>query len=310
MNLDIIDPGKAVITEINDYIPEKRGIRLFVKRLDAIHPAVGGNKWFKLKYNLIDAHKKKFKTLLTFGGAYSNHIYATSAAGKLFGFDTIGIIRGEEHKPLNPTLRFAVENGMKLKYIDRVTYRKKKDVEFISSLEDEFGNVYIIPEGGTNFRAVRGCAEIIDSIDISFDFVCTASGTGGTLAGLVSGLRGQSKAVGFSVLKGGGFLKGDVENLLIFSGMENPGNWEINTDYHFGGYAKISRELLTFIRQFEERTGIKTEPVYTGKMFFGIYDLIEKGYFPAGSKIIALHTGGIQGLAGMTNRITKLLGDK
>ncbi len=167
LNFSEINPAKAELTEINDGLLKNRGIRLFVKRLDAIHQAIGGNKWFKLKYNLIEARERGIKTLLTFGGAYSNHIYATSAAGKLFGFNTIGVLRGEEHLPLNPTLSFAEENGMRFKYVNRSAYRKKKESEFLNHLKDEFGEVYIIPEGGSNSLAVKGCSEIIESIRYS-----------------------------------------------------------------------------------------------------------------------------------------------
>lgn len=272
---------------------------LFVKREDLIHPYLSGNKWYKLKYNLQEAKRLKKDSLLTFGGAYSNHIYSTSAAGKIINLDTIGIIRGEEHTPLNPTLSFAKANGMKLFYLNRKSYRKKNSSEIINELEIKFGDFYLLPEGGTNELAVKGCREILNSINIDFDYICCPCGTGGTIAGLISGLKGKKFALGFAVLKGASFLKEDVSALLIKVDNNKYDNWDINLDYHFGGYAKYNRELLKFVYEFVSKNKISIEPIYTGKMFFGIYDLISKGYFPDGSKIVAIHTGGLQGFNGL-----------
>lgn len=272
---------------------------LFVKREDLIHPYLSGNKWYKLKYNLQEAKRLKKDSLLTFGGAYSNHIYSTSAAGKIINLNTIGIIRGEEHTPLNPTLSFAKANGMKLFYLDRKSYRKKNSSEIINELEIKFGDFYLLPEGGTNELAVKGCREILNSINIDFDYICCPCGTGGTIAGLISGLKGKKFALGFAVLKGASFLKEDVSALLIKVDNNKYDNWDINLDYHFGGYAKYNRELLKFVYEFVSKNKISIEPIYTGKMFFGIYDLISKGYFPDGSKIVAIHTGGLQGFNGL-----------
>lgn len=272
---------------------------LFVKREDLIHPYLSGNKWYKLKYNLQEAKRLKKDSLLTFGGAYSNHIYSTSAAGKIINLDTIGIIRGEEHTPLNPTLSFAKANGMKLFYLDRKSYRKKNSSKIINELKIKFGDFYLLPEGGTNELAVKGCREILNSINIDFDYICCPCGTGGTIAGLISGLKGKKFALGFAVLKGASFLKEDVSALLIKVDNNKYDNWDINLDYHFGGYAKYNRELLKFVYEFVSKNKISIEPIYTGKMFFGIYDLISKGYFPDGSKIVAIHTGGLQGFNGL-----------
>lgn len=272
---------------------------LFVKREDLIHPYLSGNKWYKLKYNLQEAKRLKKDSLLTFGGAYSNHIYSTSAAGKIINLNTIGIIRGEEHTPLNPTLSFAKANGMKLFYLDRKSYRKKNSSEIINELEIKFGDFYLLPEGGTNELAVKGCREILNSINIDFDYICCPCGTGGTIAGLISGLKGKKFALGFAVLKGASFLKEDVSALLFKVDNNKYDNWDINLDYHFGGYAKYNRELLKFVYEFVSKNKISIEPIYTGKMFFGIYDLISKGYFPDGSKIVAIHTGGLQGFNGL-----------
>ncbi len=263
---------------------------------------MSGNKWHKLKYNIQEARKQGKETLLTFGGAYSNHIYATASAGKNYNFKTIGIIRGEEHTPLNPTLSFAKENGMEIYYLDRTSYRKKSSVELISQLQDKFGDFYLLPEGGTNELAVKGCSEIIAKLDINFDYVCCPCGTGGTLAGLISGLNGTRFALGFAVLKGASFLKKNVRSLLPILNVETLQNWDINLDYHFGGYARMDSVLLDFVNRFTSLTKIPIEPIYTGKMLFGIYDLAAKGFFKKETQIIALHTGGLQGLKGLSYR--------
>lgn len=261
---------------------------------------MSGNKWHKLKYNLQEARKECKDTLLTFGGAYSNHIYAVAAAGKIFNFNTIGIIRGEEHIPLNPTLSFAKDNGMKLYYLDRTSYRKKSSPEIINQLQEKFGDFYLLPEGGTNEFAVKGCSEIISKINIDSDYICCPCGTGGTLAGLISGLNGNKFALGFAVLKGASFLKENVNSLLKNFNLDSLNNWNINLDYHFGGYARMDSVLLDFVNRFTSLTKIPIEPIYTGKMLFGIYDLAAKGFFNEGSQIIAVHTGGLQGLKGLS----------
>lgn len=298
----LIENPTTPLTEIDDPIIRKSNLKLFLKREDLIHLHISGNKWYKLKYNLTEAKKCGYKKLLTFGGAYSNHIYATASAGKEFGFETIGVIRGEEHLPLNPTLSFAKLCGMEFYYLSRTLYRNKYDEKILSELKDEFGDFYLIPEGGSNYLAVKGCSEIISGIQIPFDFICTASGTGGTLAGLALGLNSKSKAIGFSVLKGGGFLRDNVKNLLSHFRKENSDDWDIITDYHFGGYARTNSELNNFCLEFYKQNKIEIEPIYTGKMLWGVFDLIHKNYFPENSTIIALHSGGLQGLNGLRER--------
>lgn len=307
--LNIVNIENAVVERIQ--LPGADSeINIFIKREDLIHPAISGNKWYKLKYNLIKAKEENRGTLVTFGGAYSNHIYATASAGKAAGFNTVGIIRGEEHLPLNPTLKFAAENGMKLIYVSRAEYRRRYDPDYSDYLRDRFADSFIVPEGGTNPLAVKGASEIINNINIDFDYVCTACGTGGTLAGLVAGLNGKKQAFGFAVLKGAGFLNHNVKNLhLSFPGREYS-NWQINLDYHFGGYAKITRELIEFMYEFEKLNGIKLDPVYTGKMMFGITDLVKKKFFKSGQTILAVHTGGLQGIEGMRPKIEKLFPEK
>ena len=289
---------ESPLQKIEGDLLKKKQIELYVKRDDLIHADIQGNKWRKLKYNLYNARLSGINTLLTFGGAYSNHIYATAAAAKLFHFRAIGIIRGEEPEVLSSTLQFAAAQGMELYYMDRESYRQKDDPANIESLHVQIGDFYLIPEGGTNVLAVEGAEEIIDEIDIEFDYICTAVGTGGTLAGLVAGLKGAKHTIGFSSLKGQDTLTAAVKQLVVdFCGQEFS-NFVINTDYHFGGYAKVKPELITFIKDFKEEYDVQLEPVYTGKMFYGLFDLIEKDYFPKGARIVALHTGGLQGLSG------------
>jgi 1-aminocyclopropane-1-carboxylate deaminase len=289
------------LQELQDPELHTYGVQIMVKRDDLIHPQISGNKWRKLKYNLAAARQQGHHTLLTFGGAYSNHILAVAAAGELAGFTTIGIIRGEQHEPLNSTLQWASNHGMVLHYIDRESYRQKSEKNFQQQLIEKFGPCYIIPEGGSNGYAVQGCAEIIAELPATYNYITTACGTGGTLAGLIAGLPGEKKALGFAALKGAQFLYDDVQRLLeAYDALAQTGrtsnfnNWEINLDYHFGGYAKSKPELLEFIKKFITRNSILIEPVYTGKMFFGLYDLVRKGYFKRGETIVALHTGGLR----------------
>lgn len=218
------------------------------------------------------------------------------------GLRTIGLIRGEPHSPLNPTLQFAVDCGMQLEYIDRSRYRGKAESEFIDALKAEHGCFYLLPEGGSNALAVKGCAEIVEEIEQNFDFICSACGTGATLAGLISGLKEPQKAIGFAVLKGAGFLRDEIENFLQLSKTDSPADWQLNTDYHFGGYAKTTPELWAFIEKFKQDFDIPLDGVYTGKMFYGLFDLIQQGHFPAGSRIVAVHTGGVQGNLGFSQK--------
>ena len=286
------------LQQLHDKLFEEKVVEVFIKRDDLIHEHVQGNKWRKLKYNLYKARLNKQNTLLTFGGAYSNHIYATAAAAKLFHFKAIGIIRGEEPQIKSDTLQFATSQGMELYYMDREMYRQKDNPENIESLRVQIGDFYYIPEGGTNVHAVEGVEEIIKELNIPFDYVCTACGTGGTLAGLVAGLGGEKNAIGFSSLKGEDTITATVNQLVkAYTGVEFT-NFSINFDYHFGGYAKVKPDLIEFIKHFKNKFGIRLEPVYTGKMFYGLFDLIQKDYFPKGSRIVALHTGGLQGLSG------------
>ena len=266
-----------------------------------LHPYVSGNKYRKLKYNIEEAVKQHQKALLTFGGAYSNHIAATAAAGKEMGIKTIGVIRGEElakNRNLNPTLQFAKDCGMEFYFVSRESYRTKTTSGFIDKLKSELGDFYLVPEGGTNKFAIKGCEEILTNEDKGFDYVCTAVGTGGTMSGIVNSSKNNQRVLGFSSLKGT-FQTSEVEKHTSKT------NYKIIDDYCFGGYAKIDVDLIRFINEFKDKTGIPLDPVYTGKMMFGIFDLMKKGYFKENSSILAIHTGGLQGIVGMNQLLKK-----
>lgn len=273
--------------------------QVFIKPEYLIHPIVSGNKYRKLKYNIFEAKNQNIDTILTFGGAYSNHISATAFAGKTFGIKTIGIIRGEELESkieFNPTLKFAQQSGMQLYFVSREEYKQKQDPQLIERLKTQFGNFYLLPEGGTNPLAVKGCEEILNENDCEFDFICSSVGTGGTISGLINASKSHQKILGFPALKGD-FLQQDIRKFA------KQDNWELITDYHFGGYGKIKPELIAFINRFRFENNIPLDPIYTGKMMYGIFDLIEKGFFPKHSKILAIHTGGLQGVEGMNLKL-------
>jgi 1-aminocyclopropane-1-carboxylate deaminase len=310
------------------------GISLEIKREDLLHPFISGNKFRKLKYNLLQAKAENQETVLTFGGAYSNHSAAVAFAGKEQGFKTIGVIRGDELGDKiaeNPTLKFAQECGMQFEFVTREDYRHKTEPDFITNLQQKFGSFYLVPEGGTNEYAVKGCEEILTEEDAKFDFVCCAVGTGGTISGIINSALPHQKVLGFPALKGD-FLKNvtpmnkfssnlnekgvcfacslslesdDLRQISTFSEeirrFAHNENWGLITDYHFGGYGKVNEELIQFINRFYKQTNIPLDPIYTGKMVFGVMDLIQKNYFSANSKILLIHTGGLQGIQGMNS---------
>ena len=289
---------------------EAKNYQLFIKREDQIHPLVSGNKFRKLKYNLKEALDQKKTTLLTFGGAFSNHILATAIAGKSTGFKTIGIIRGDElgvdlEKTFasNSTLRNASKHGMQFDFVSRETYRNKTSIEFTEILQKKYGDFYCIPEGGTNSLAVKGCEEILTKEDSQFDYICSCVGTGGTISGIINNAKNHQKVLGFPVLKGD-FLENEI---LKYAKKQE--NWKLNNDYHFGGYGKYSDELIHFINRFKSQTDIPLDPIYTGKMMFGVLDMINKKKFPNGSKILIIHSGGIQGIAGFNHRLKSKFSD-
>jgi len=265
-------------------------VHLDIKRIDLIHPQISGNKFFKLKYNLLAAKQQGLSTILTFGGAYSNHIAATAYAAHLFGLRSIGIIRGEElaSKPLNPTLEKAQSLGMQLHFISRNEYRLRNNENYLQQLHLQFPETFIIPEGGTNELAVQGCQEILSQRDLEqYDVICSAVGTGGTISGLIERSSAHQKVMGFSALKGD-FLQQEIQQWT------KKQNWSLTDAYCCGGYAKTSPELFAFIESFEAKYAVPIEPIYTGKMMFGLFDLMKNHYFPEGTRILAIHSGGLQ----------------
>lgn len=286
----------------NQYIDTINGVEIWLKREDLLHPFISGNKYRKLKYNVQDAASVK-KTILTFGGAFSNHIAATAAAGKQANIKTIGVIRGEElandlSKTLaeNSTLQFAHNNGMDLHFVTRQAYREKHTSIFQENLKKRFGEVLIVPEGGSNKRAIQGCTEILSKEDIeNFTQVCCAVGTGGTISGIIQSAA-QTRIIGFPALKAASLATAIAANV-------DTSNWQLNTNYIFGGYAKVPEALVVFINNFKNEYKIQLDPIYTGKMMYGIFDLCTKGVFPKNTRILAIHTGGLQGIAGINKRL-------
>ena len=287
---------KIKIQEISSHILKQNKVSLFIKRIDQVHPFVSGNKWYKLKYNLLDAKKHKFNRLLTFGGAYSNHIAATSYAAKENGFKSIGIIRGEKHLPLNPTLHFASKNDMKLYYVSRRDYDKKLDNGFVNDLRNRFGDFYLLTEGGTNYLAIKGATEILDKYD-TYDYVCCPVGTGGTISGIINSTTNNQKGIGFPAIKNFVKIEKNINNWT------NKDNFSFIDAYLGNGYAKVSDELINFINKFYLLHKIELDAVYTGKMLMGIFDLVTKKYFKEDSSILVIHTGGLQGNKGMSERL-------
>ncbi|OYX23979.1 MAG: 1-aminocyclopropane-1-carboxylate deaminase [Algoriphagus sp. 32-45-6] len=287
------------IQPIDHPILNEKQVQLAVLRIDQVHEEVSGNKFFKLKYNLEEAKKQGKTTVLSFGGAFSNHIQALSAAAKITGLKSTGIIRGEESSNTNPTLSKAVENGMKLHFVSREEYRRKTEPEFIAALKKKLGDFYLIPEGGTNAFAIQGTREILGLTQGSFSHIAVSIGTGGTFAGIAASMEEGQVLLGFPALKGA-WINEEINQLLHTEGIVPRGHYQVMEEYHFGGYAKWKPELIDFIRWFWREFQIPLDPIYTGKMAFGLWDIIESGFFPAKSVILMIHTGGLQGIEGFT----------
>lgn len=302
----VLDKYALQVELIERDIYRQAGVEVSVLRLDRFCPELSGNKFFKLKYNIKAALEEKSSCLLSFGGAYSNHIHALAYAAKVYQLPVIGVIRGEQHNKLNPTLQDAKDWGMKLHFVSRSDYRRRQELGFLHALEEEFGPFFLIPEGGSNEAAQRGCEELGQWLakhcaDIDSFFLPCA--TGGTMAGIVAGVDAGQQVNGISVLKGADHLQKDIENLLAEK-MASP--WKIWHQFHCGGYAKFDVALARFIDGFYQDTGLLIEPVYSGKMFFAIEQLLQQGQLPRGSKILAIHTGGLQGLRGMQSRLAAI----
>ncbi len=307
---------KSRTQEIFGTLWSEKNIRLFIKRDDALHPTVGGNKFRKLKYTVQNFLKNNKKGIITCGGAFSNHIAAVAAVGKVFNIPTIAFVRSDGFDERNLTLVTAVDNAMQLVFIDRKTFSDKIFLE--QEANRQFPDFEWLPEGGTNANALKGCAEIFPEIcgDLGFtpDYVAAAGGTGGTLAGMLLSIENATQLLGFHSLKGN-FLKRDIETQISAFLKENPNQKPVNfdsltifSDYHFGGYASSTPELIDFINRFKKEQNIALDPIYTGKLVFGVIDLIKKDFFPQHSNIVIVHSGGLQGVA--PYNLFKLLGNK
>ncbi len=278
------------LQKLNSSFLKRKEIDLWLKRDDLIHPEISGNKWRKLMHNVKAAQESGLNTLLTFGGAYSNHIAATAAAGKLLSLNTIGIIRGDEGFE-NDTLKRARKNGMQLYFISREKYKRKAEPSFIDELQEKFGKFYLIPEGGANELGVEGCQEILAEVDREFDYLSISAGTATTASGICRHLKSEKLLV-FPALKGGGFM---LDEMAKYCTKEQLQKVEFQVNYHFGGYGKIKQEQVEFMKSFFSEYNIELDKVYTSKMMFGLFDLIKNDYFPKGARILAIHTGGLQG---------------
>lgn len=283
---------------VNQFLTSIDGSEITLKREDQLHPTVSGNKFRKLKYNLLQAKQEGYNILLTFGGAFSNHLTATAAAGKIMGFKTIGVVRGEEERKLNSSLQFCQDQGMILYPISRSDYSQKHLPKLMMQLKNKFGVFYPLPEGGTNSLAIKGCMEILTYDDACFDLIACSVGTGGTLAGLIESASPHQKIIGFSALRNLS-LEGEIKKWT------HKQNWTINHDFSFGGYAKVSHDLINFINTFNKNFKTPLDPVYTGKLLFGIFDLIKNKKWPRGKKILVIHTGGLQSIEGMNQKLSK-----
>jgi 1-aminocyclopropane-1-carboxylate deaminase len=281
---------------------EEKGIEVYVKREDLLDVGISGNKFRKLHYNLVEAAKNGQEKLITFAGAYSNHLAAIAAAGYRFGFLVHAIIRGEEPARWSPTLQYANKLGVQLHFVSRSDYRERHSAGFQKSWLKKLGGGLVIPEGGTNCQALKGLEAMTDQrlLDLAPDFIAVASGTGGTAAGIIATPGLSAKVLSFPVLKGE-FMKKEIETLLAKCGNSAKLSFDVLDGYHFGGYAKVPDLLMDFIHKFEMDFPILLDPVYTAKLFYGIFDLVSKDYFPVGSKLLLIHTGGLQGRAGFTS---------
>ncbi|MEX0739797.1 MAG: pyridoxal-phosphate dependent enzyme [Pseudohongiella sp.] len=299
------------VQSVHDDVLQAHDVSLRVIRFDLAHPTVGGNKWYKLQRNLALAREQGATRLLSFGGAYSNHLYALAAAGAAAGFETVGVVRGELVQPLNSTLAFAHAHGMQLIPVSRATYRRRSDADYIAGLHHQYGPFYLIPEGGANVAGVRGCEDMATVLatlipDLADCEIALACGTGTTLAGLLSGLRllykhqtNESRPFvrGVAVLKGADFLRHDIRHwLTCVNSPAKDEDWCLETDYHGGGYARVNQDLSDFVVRFARMHNIALEPVYTGKLMQALYQRIGSGLYPPGSRILALHTGGLRPL--------------
>jgi 1-aminocyclopropane-1-carboxylate deaminase len=288
---DILMPRlPSPLQEVRDDRLARHGVRLLLKRDDLIHPDLIGNKWRKLVPNIEAAAGRP---VLTFGGAYSNHLRATAAAGRLLGFPTVGVVRGEElaDRALNPSLARCAADGMRLHFVDRSMYRRKAEPEVLAAVQraTRAEDAYVVPEGGSNAAAVRGCRALGEELRGRADVVAIACGTGGTLAGLAAGLGAGQRALGVPVLRGG-FLEGETERLQAEAFGGRRGEWSLDERFHFGGYGRTTPELHAFAEDFEQRHGVEVERLYVAKLLYGLVESVREGAFGRGAVVVAVVT--------------------
>lgn len=289
--MDIIDERRVYIQSLDTATFNDAIAALDVLRLDTIHPEISGNKWYKLKGNVVAAISKGANTLLTFGGAYSNHLHATAAAASLHGLKSIGVVRGlHAAENLTPTLQQCTELGMKLKFVSKEEYALKEDAAYLNSLRTKYAQAYIIPEGGANEEGRAGAASIASLIPESYSHICLSVGTGTTLSGIRNALPADIQVMGFAPMKGGKYLEETVRPHL-----SEGRPFKIFDDWHFGGFGKWNADLIAFMNSYYTQYALPLDVVYTSKMMFGIETLIAQGYFPTNAHILCIHTGGLQG---------------
>ena len=287
-------PTKTI--KINSNLFDKKEVELFIKRDDLIDKIISGNKWRKLKYNLKYAKEEGYDSVLSFGGDHSNHLHALSYAANQTGFQSIGVVRGEKKSLLTPTLTFCMEQNMQLFYLERSKYRVEKySKDTLLKLKKKFGSFYMIPEGGNNQLGIKGCQEIIREVTTPFDFLCCPVGTGCTASGLIQSISKEQKFIGFCAFNK---VHEQKNNIIRSFNSKLYDNWELISENHFGGFAKINTNLIKFVRQFYLEYQIELDLIYMGKLFYSLFNLIRRGFFPKKTKILVIHTGGIQGLKG------------
>lgn len=299
--MDTIDESKAVIQPLSAAWVHNDSITIDMLRLDLIHPVISGNKWYKLKHNLNAAREQGYNTILTFGGAYSNHLIATAAAAKQFGVTAIGIVRGSDNAELTETLRQCAILGMQLHFVSREEYKRKNDTEWLSELYEKFNKPFIIPEGGANEWGRLGAEDIAATIPAGYTHICVSAGTGTTFVGLRNALPVDVNIIAFVPMKEGQYIEEDIED-HIHRGKD--GNWWLFDNWHFGGFGKTTKELIDFMNDFYQSNSIPLDIVYTGKMMYGVRELIKTGFFPQGSKVLCIHTGGLQGNSSAKDQLT------
>ncbi|GAB4258332.1 MAG: pyridoxal-phosphate dependent enzyme [Vicingaceae bacterium] len=301
------DEKKSVLYKIDEELFYKHSIDFYIKRDDLIHPEISGNKWRKLKYNIQEAISSNAKGLITFGGAYSNHLAATAAAGKLYGFETLAILRGKHIDFNNITLKKAKEYGMEFIPVSFADYKKIKEENLSKDFIRYFPEFILIPEGGSNYLAVKGVAELVSELPENTNYIYTGVGSGGTVAGLIAGAKPDQIIKGVTCFKQGEYLIPIIKKLLTeyqdnFQVAINCKNWELKTGYHFGGFAKCNSAVIEFMIEFYKKHHILLDWIYTAKVIISVYDAVKNGEIERGTTVVALHTGGLQGNLGLFER--------